>query len=59
MEKNELMPLLFSPDTLHMIGQIKLLFDPEARMNPGKLLPTGRGCSEIRQPTLQPGNLVS
>ena len=58
MEKNELMPLLFPADTLETIGRIKLLFDPEARMNPGKLLPTGRGCSEIRQPALQPGSLV-
>jgi glycolate oxidase len=58
MEKNELMPLLFPADTLETIGQIKLLFDPESRMNPGKLLPTGRGCSEIRQPALQPGSLV-
>jgi glycolate oxidase len=58
MEKNELMPLLFSADTLETIGQIKLLFDPEVRMNPGKVLPTGRGCSEIRQPALQPGSLV-
>ena len=58
MEKNELMPLLFSSDTLETIGQIKLLFDPETRMNPGKLLPTGRGCSEIRQPALVPGSLV-
>ena len=53
MEKNELMPLLFPADTLETIGRIKLLFDPEARMNPGKLLPTGRGCNEIRQPALQ------
>ena len=58
MEKNELMPLLFSADTLETIGQIKLLFDPETRMNPGKLLPTGRGCSEIRQPALQPGSVL-
>jgi glycolate oxidase len=58
MEKNELMSLLFPPDTLETIGQLKLLFDPESRMNPGKLLPTGRGCSEIRQPALQPGSLV-
>ncbi len=58
MEKNELMPLLFPADTLETIGQIKLLFDPDGRMNPGKLLPTGRGCSEIRQPALQPGSLV-
>jgi glycolate oxidase len=48
MEKNGLMPLLFSPDTLEMMGRFKRLFDPERRMNPGKLLPTGRGCLETR-----------
>jgi glycolate oxidase len=54
MEKNELMPLLFSSDTLDMIGRFKKLFDPECRLNPGKVLPTGRGCMEIRQ---RPGDL--
>jgi glycolate oxidase len=58
MEKNEYMPLLFSEATLEMIGQIKLLFDPQGRLNPGKMLPTGRGCMEIRQPALQPGSVV-
>src|SRR6266850_1845667 len=49
MEKNELMAKLFPVDTLDMIRSLKLLFDPEARLNPGKVLPTGRGCMEIRQ----------
>src|SRR3954451_2851008 len=49
MEKNELMAKLFSEETLEAIGRLKLLFDPEARLNPGKVLPTGRGCLEIRQ----------
>jgi glycolate oxidase len=49
MEKNELMPKLFSPESLEMIGRLKRLFDPECRLNPGKLLPTGKGCLEIRQ----------
>jgi glycolate oxidase len=52
MEKNELMSLLFTSDTLDMIRNIKVLFDPENRLNPGKVLPTGKGCLEIRQPTL-------
>jgi glycolate oxidase len=52
MEKMNLMPLLFSPDTLDMIASIKALFDPECRLNPGKVLPTGKGCLEIRQPAL-------
>jgi glycolate oxidase len=54
MEKNELMPKLFTPETLDAIRGLKLLFDPESRLNPGKLLPTGRGCMEIRQPFTPP-----
>ncbi len=55
MEKNELMSKLFTPETLDMISRLKLLFDPENRLNPGKVLPTGRGCLEIRQPALSAG----
>ncbi len=55
MEKNELMARLFSGETLEMIARLKSLFDPEGRLNPGKMLPTGRGCMEIRQERLQPG----
>src|SRR5882724_7004533 len=49
MEKNEPMAKLFPVDTLETIRSLKLLFDPDARLNPGKVLPTGRGCMEIRQ----------
>jgi glycolate oxidase len=49
MEKNEMMAHQFRPDTLEMIARLKHLFDPECRLNPGKMLPTGRGCMEIRQ----------
>lgn len=49
MEKMELMANLFTPDTLDMIGRFKNLFDPTCLLNPGKVLPTGRGCMEIRQ----------
>jgi glycolate oxidase len=52
MEKNELMGKLFSTDTLEMIRRFKVLFDPTERLNPGKVLPTGKGCLEIRQPAL-------
>ena len=54
MEKNEMMAHQFSSETLDMIGSFKKLFDPECRLNPGKVLPTGRGCMEIRQ---KPGDL--
>src|SRR5205085_6319208 len=46
MEKNELMTNLFTPETLDAIGGLKRLFDPDCRLNPGKMLPTGRGCLE-------------
>jgi len=36
MEKNELMAKLFPVDTLETIRSLKLLFDPEARLNPGR-----------------------
>jgi glycolate oxidase len=52
LEKKELMGTLFSSDTLDMIGRLKSMFDPDCRLNPGKVLPTGRGCMEIHQPAL-------
>jgi glycolate oxidase len=51
MEKMELMANQFSDDTLELIRQLKSMFDPECRLNPGKVLPTGKGCLEIRQRT--------
>jgi glycolate oxidase len=41
-----------------MIGRFKRLFDPHNRLNPGKVLPTGKGCLEIRQPALRAGSTV-
>ena len=52
MEKNEMMGKLFTPDSLDYIQRFKTLFDPNGSLNPGKVLPTGRGCLEIRQPPL-------
>jgi glycolate oxidase len=49
MEKMELMAHLFPEETLDTIKQFKALFDPHCMLNPGKLLPTGKGCMEIRQ----------
>jgi len=49
MEKMEMMDRQFSSASLDMIGRFKSLFDPDCRLNPGKVLPTGRGCMEIRQ----------
>jgi glycolate oxidase len=49
MEKMELVGEQFPDATLDMIGRFKSLFDPTCRLNPGKMLPTGKGCMEIRQ----------
>jgi glycolate oxidase len=58
MEKRELMDKLFSQDSLAMMAKFKALFDPTGRLNPGKVLPTGRGCLEIRQPALTTGGVM-
>jgi glycolate oxidase len=50
MEKMEMIGEQFPGDTLDMIARFKNLFDPECRLNPGKMLPTGKGCMEIHQP---------
>jgi glycolate oxidase len=51
MEKMELIGEQFNDDSLQMIQRFKSLFDPTCRLNPGKMLPTGKGCMEIRQPS--------
>jgi glycolate oxidase len=58
MEKNELMGKQFPAETLEMMGKLKALFDPDNRLNPGKLLPTGRGCLEIRQQPIAAGQAL-
>jgi glycolate oxidase len=53
-----MMAKLFSADSLDYIGRFKTLFDPAGLLNPGKVLPTGRGCLEIRQGPLRPANTM-
>jgi glycolate oxidase len=48
MEKNDLMPMLFAPESLELMEALIKVFNPGRRLNPGKLLPTGKGCLEIR-----------
>lgn len=48
LEKNELMPLLFSEDDLEMMRGVKQVFNPRGTFNPGKVLPTGKMCGELR-----------
>ena len=58
MEKMELMAHQFDGASLDAIKNFKMLFDPECRLNPGKVLPTGRGCLEIRQKPLTPATTI-
>ena len=47
-EKNELMPLIFSSDDLEMMRRVKNVFNPAQSFNPGKVLPSGKMCGELR-----------
>jgi glycolate dehydrogenase FAD-linked subunit len=48
MEKNELMPLLFSDDDFALMRKIHDAFNPVGLLNPGKVVPLGKGCGETR-----------
>jgi glycolate oxidase len=47
-EKNELMPLTFSEGDLAIMRRTKDVFNPTGLLNPGKLLPSGKMCGELR-----------
>ena len=51
MEKNELMPLMFTEADLDLMRKVRAAFNPAGRLNPDKVLPLGKGCGETR---LQP-----
>ncbi len=46
MEKNELMPLLFTEDDLEIMKRVHDAFNPASILNPQKLFPTPRSCRE-------------
>ena len=52
-EKIEQMPLLFSPADLRLMADLRKVFDPESRSNPGKILPTPGNCVEVTTPHRQ------
>jgi glycolate oxidase len=58
MEKVEIMGRQFREETLALMRSIKSGFDPHGLFNPGKMLPTGRGCVEIRQKPLTADNTL-
>lgn len=48
MEKDRLMPLLFTAADLALMRAVRDAFNPVGRLNPGKIFPTGKGCGEVR-----------
>jgi glycolate oxidase len=47
MEKNELMPKLFSESDLKVMRRLHDAFNPESLLNPQKIFPTAHGCREV------------
>lgn len=47
-EKRGYMTLVFSDDDLRAMAGLKRAFDPEERFNPGKVLPKGFTCGDIK-----------
>lgn len=48
MEKDRLMPLLFSEADMDLMKRVRDAFNPAGLLNPGKIFPTGKGCGEVR-----------
>jgi glycolate oxidase subunit GlcD len=46
-EKKEFMDLIFTEDDLETMARVKRVFNPEGRLNPSKVFPTRRSCTEI------------
>jgi len=47
MEKDRLMPLLFSEADLDLMRRVRDVFNPDGLLNPAKVLPSAKGCGEI------------
>ncbi|HQR07233.1 MAG TPA: FAD-linked oxidase C-terminal domain-containing protein [Gemmatales bacterium] len=45
-EKIDLMPKMFTPTDLEMMGRLRMAFNPTGLCNPGKMLPSGGSCVE-------------
>src|SRR6266481_5367333 len=52
-EKMGEMPLLFSPDDLLVMGELRRVFDPDERANPYKIIPMPAACVEVAMPRRQ------
>jgi len=52
-EKMGQMSLIFSPEDLLIMTQVRSVFNPENRCNPNKIFPTPHGCIDTRVPRRQ------
>jgi glycolate oxidase len=52
-EKINEMPMLFSPDDLIVMSELRRVFDPGERSNPAKVIPRPGGCVEVNTPRRQ------
>jgi len=52
-EKMAEMPLIFSPDDLLVMSELRRVFDPSERSNPNKVIPRPGGCVEVGMPHRQ------
>jgi glycolate oxidase len=52
-EKMAEMPLIFSPDDLMVMAELRRVFDPDERSNPNKVIPTPGSCVEVATPHRQ------
>ncbi len=50
LEKRELMDLVFSAVDLDGQARLREAFDPDAVLNPNKILPAGARCAEFGRP---------
>jgi hypothetical protein len=55
MEKDRLMPLLFSEADLGLMKRVRDAINPRGLLNPGKIFPVGKGCGEIHTPVAVQG----
>jgi len=56
MEKDRLMPLLFSEADLDLMQRVRGIFNPDNLLNPGKIFPNAKGCGEIYVRPTRSGN---
>jgi glycolate oxidase subunit GlcD len=48
LDKSDYLPLVFSEEDMRAMLQVRAAFDPTGLCNPGKIIPTLKGCGEAR-----------